>query len=56
MLDSQLNEVKVYSADGEYLNTLGREGEGRASSVVPKICSFFPTEIWAYCSWLRVVS
>ncbi len=28
MLDSQLNEVQVYSPDGEYLNTIGREGEG----------------------------
>jgi hypothetical protein len=28
MLDSQLSEVKVYSADGEYLRTIGREGEG----------------------------
>lgn len=39
LLDSQLSEVQVYSADGEYLNTLGREGEGpgefrRASSVL----------------------
>ncbi len=28
MLDSQLNEIKVYSKDGEYLRTIGREGEG----------------------------
>lgn len=28
MLDSQLNEIKVYSSDGEYLRTIGREGEG----------------------------
>jgi sugar lactone lactonase YvrE len=28
VLDSQLNEIKVYSAGGEYLNTIGREGEG----------------------------
>jgi sugar lactone lactonase YvrE len=28
VLDSQLSEIKVYSADGEYLNTIGREGEG----------------------------
>ena len=28
LLDSQLNEIKVYSADGEYLQTIGREGEG----------------------------
>jgi hypothetical protein len=28
MLDAQLNEIQVYSSDGEYLNTIGREGEG----------------------------
>ena len=28
MLDSQLSEVQVYSPDGEYLRTIGREGEG----------------------------
>ena len=28
LLDSQLNEVQVYSPDGEYLRTIGREGEG----------------------------
>ncbi len=28
MLDSQLNEIKVYSPGGEYLRTIGREGEG----------------------------
>lgn len=28
MLDSQLNEVQVYSPGGEYLRTIGREGEG----------------------------
>jgi hypothetical protein len=28
MLDSQLNEVQVYSSGGEYLRTIGREGEG----------------------------
>ena len=28
LLDSQLSEIKVYSADGEYLRTIGREGEG----------------------------
>jgi len=28
LLDSQLNEVQVYSPDGEYQNTIGREGEG----------------------------
>lgn len=28
LLDSQLNEVQVYSPQGEYLRTIGREGEG----------------------------
>jgi hypothetical protein len=28
LLDAQLNEIKVYSADGEFLRTIGREGEG----------------------------
>jgi len=28
MLDSQLSEIKVYSGSGEYLRTIGREGEG----------------------------
>ena len=28
LLDSQLNEVKVYASDGEFLRTIGREGEG----------------------------
>jgi hypothetical protein len=28
LLDAQLNEIKVYDEDGEYLRTIGREGEG----------------------------
>ncbi len=28
LLDSQRNEITVYSEDGEYLRTIGREGEG----------------------------
>jgi hypothetical protein len=28
LLDAQLSEIKVYSEDGEYLRTIGREGEG----------------------------
>lgn len=28
MLDSQLNEIQVYTPGGEYLRTIGREGEG----------------------------
>jgi len=28
LLDSQLNEVKVYSKEGEFIRSIGREGEG----------------------------
>ncbi|MDH3217245.1 MAG: 6-bladed beta-propeller [Candidatus Krumholzibacteria bacterium] len=28
ILDTQLAQIKVYSADGDYLRTIGREGEG----------------------------
>lgn len=28
VLDAQLNEIKIYDAKGNYLNTIGREGEG----------------------------
>ncbi len=28
LLDSQLNQIKVFSPDGEYLRAIGREGEG----------------------------
>lgn len=28
LLDSQLSEVKIYSKDGEFLRSIGREGEG----------------------------
>ncbi|MCB9512990.1 MAG: 6-bladed beta-propeller [Candidatus Krumholzibacteriia bacterium] len=28
VLDAQLNEVKLYSADGEFIRSIGREGEG----------------------------
>ena len=42
LLDSQLNEVKVYSTDGEYLNTLGREGEGPGEFRRPVDMFFLP--------------
>ena len=28
VLDSQLNEIKIYDAEGNFINTIGREGEG----------------------------
>lgn len=28
VLDSQLNEIKVYGPDGKFINSIGREGEG----------------------------
>ena len=28
LLDQQLNEVKIFAADGSYVRTIGREGEG----------------------------
>lgn len=28
LLDSQLSEVKIYTSDGEYVRSIGREGEG----------------------------
>ena len=28
LLDSQLSEVKIFTADGEFIRTIGREGEG----------------------------
>jgi len=42
LLDNQLNEVKVFSADGEYLRTLGREGEGPGEFRNPMDMCFLP--------------
>lgn len=42
LLDSQLSEVKVFSADGEYLRTLGREGEGPGEFRRPTDMFFLP--------------
>lgn len=42
LLDSQLSEVKVFSPDGEYLRTLGREGEGPGEFRRPTDMFFLP--------------
>jgi hypothetical protein len=42
LLDSQLSEIKVFSPDGEYLNTLGREGEGPGEFRNPSDMFFVP--------------
>ncbi|MCP4550187.1 MAG: 6-bladed beta-propeller [bacterium] len=35
LLDGQLNEVKAFSADGEFIMTFGREGEGPGEFIRP---------------------
>ncbi|MBN2170955.1 MAG: 6-bladed beta-propeller [Candidatus Krumholzibacteriota bacterium] len=42
LLDQMLNEVKVFSPDGEYLRTLGREGEGPGEFRTPADMVFLP--------------
>lgn len=42
LLDSQLNEVKVYSKDGEFLRSMGREGEGPGEFRGPVAMYFAP--------------
>jgi hypothetical protein len=42
LLDSQLSEVKIYTPDGEYLNTIGREGEGPGEFRRPSDMFFLP--------------
>lgn len=44
VLDRQLTEVKVFSADGEYLRTLGREGEGPGEFRNPSDLLLLPGE------------
>lgn len=42
LLDTQLSEVKVFSPDGAYLRTIGREGEGPGEFRVPTGMFFTP--------------
>lgn len=42
LLDSQLSEVKVFSPEGEYLRTIGREGEGPGEFRRPQDMFFLP--------------
>jgi hypothetical protein len=42
LLDAQLSEVKVYSADGEFLRVMGREGEGPGEFRRPSDAAFLP--------------
>lgn len=42
LLDSQLSEVKVFSSTGEYLRTMGREGEGPGEFRRPSDMCFLP--------------
>jgi hypothetical protein len=42
VLDRQLSEVKVYSPDGAYLKTIGREGEGPGEFRQPLDMFFLP--------------
>ena len=42
LLDSQLSEVKIYTPEGEYLNSIGREGEGPGEFRRPSDMFFLP--------------
>ena len=42
LLDSQLSEIKVFSGEGAYLRTLGREGEGPGEFRTPSDAFFTP--------------
>ncbi|UCE02958.1 MAG: 6-bladed beta-propeller, partial [Candidatus Latescibacterota bacterium] len=42
LVDTQLSEVKVFTRDGEYLRTIGREGEGPGEFRRPRALLFDP--------------
>ena len=42
MLDTQLSEIKIYDPSGEFLNTIGREGEGPGEFRRPADMFFMP--------------
>lgn len=46
LLDLQLNEIKIFSPDGTYIRTIGREGEGPGSSAPRPGCSSFRRGKW----------
>ena len=43
LLDLQLAEIKIFSSDGEYINTIGREGEGPGEFRFPISMFFLPS-------------
>ena len=43
LLDLQLNEIKIFSPDGTYLRTIGREGEGPGEFRTPTGLFFVPS-------------
>ncbi len=43
LLDSQLNEVKIFDKDGAFVRTIGREGEGPGEFRFPSSVFFVPT-------------
>ncbi|MFQ5599102.1 MAG: 6-bladed beta-propeller [Candidatus Krumholzibacteriia bacterium] len=42
VLDAQLSEIKIYDQNGQYLNTIGREGEGPGEFRRPSDMFFMP--------------
>ena len=49
LLDSQLNEIQVYSPDGVYQRTIGREGEGPENFGRLSTCCCCPTATSGCC-------
>ena len=47
LLDQALNEIKVFSPEGEFLRTIGREGEGPGEFRRPEDMAFLPDSLLA---------
>lgn len=45
LLDSQLNEVKIYTKDGEFVRSIGREGEGPGEFRTPSSMFFTKEDV-----------